>query len=490
MDTVDVAIIGYGPVGATLANLLAGQGVRVTVLERDAAPYSLPRAVHFDDEVMRVFQATGLAEQIAASTHVSPGMRFINADGALLIDWPRPMQVGPLGWHASYRFHQPTLERVLRAGVARYANARVRLGVEVERIEPSAEAVALTFSDLANGATEQTRASYVIGCDGARSLTRRAIGGGLEDLGSHERWLVLDLVLKRPMPELGDWSIQYCDPAGPATYVRGVGERRRWEIMLRAEEDAASAATPEQVWPRLARWITAADAVLERAAVYTFHAVIAERWRDGRLLIAGDAAHQTPPFLGQGMCAGIRDAANLAWKLARAVRGLSEPAILDSYQSERAPHVREYIELAVKLGGIIQTADFAAAAERDAAMLASPTRMASIKPRLGPGLHCDAPEPAGRMAPQPVIADGRRLDDAVGPRYALLCTAEFAAAIPSDVREALRVRDVALIGGANAESEAWMASSSVPAMLLRPDRYVLAPVADIAALRRLAAVVP
>jgi len=474
MRDVDVAIVGYGPVGATLANLLAGQGISVAVLERDAAPYSLPRAVHFDDEVMRVFQATGLAEAILPHTHVSPGMRFVNAAGELLIDWSRPMQVGPQGWHASYRFHQPALEQVLRHGLARYDKATVYLRRGVIGLEQDAEGVTVRVTDLETGVSDALRARYVVGCDGGRSFTRRCIGGGQEDLGSHERWLVVDLILRRPMPELGDWSIQYCDPAGPATYVRGVGDRRRWEIMLRPEDDAAAVAQPAAVWQRLARWIAPADAELERAAVYTFHAVIAERWRDRRLLLAGDAAHQTPPFLGQGMCAGIRDAANLAWKLARVAQERADPAMLDSYQSERAPHVREYIALAVQLGAVIQTADFAAAAQRDATMVSNPTRMSSIKPRIGPGLHGDAPAPAGTVAPQPVLADGRRFDDVVGSRYALLCGPDFAAALPEPARESLRRRDIPVIADASAVTAAWLRDVDAGAVLVRPDRYVLA----------------
>lgn len=485
MRDVDVAIVGYGPVGATLANLLSGQGVSVAVFERDAAPYSLPRAVHFDDEVMRVFQAAGLAEPILASTHVSPGMKFVNARGELLIDWPRPMQVGPQGWHASYRFHQPALEQALRQGLARYANATVHLRTEIERIEQRDDAVLLHGVELETGKAVTCRAGYVVGCDGARSLVRKEIGGGMEDLGSHERWLVLDLLLKRPMPRLGDWSIQHCDPAGPATYVRGVGDRRRWEIMLKPEDDATTVTAPGEVWRRLSRWIGPDDAALERAAVYTFHAVIAERWRSDSLLIAGDAAHQTPPFLGQGMCAGIRDAANLAWKLARVVRGLSDPAILDSYQSERAAHAREYIALAVHLGGIIQAADFAAAAARDAALLARPTRMTSIKPRLGPGLHGAAADPAGRIAPQPRLADGRLLDDVVGPRYAVLCDPAFAAGMDAATRDGLHRRDAVIVADAGGEVAAWLRDVGAPAVLLRPDRYVLAAAAGQAELARL-----
>ena len=167
----------------------------------------------------------------------------------------------------------------------------------------------------------------MVGCDGARSLVRRFMGAGLDDLGFHERWLVLDFLLERPRDDLGDYSVQFCDPVRPATYVRGVGNRRRWEITLLADEDSNAMTSAERIWPLLRRWVTPEDGRIERAAVYTFHSVVARPWRAGRLLLAGNSAHQTPPFLGQGMCAGIRDAANLAWKLADVVSGRSTDAV-------------------------------------------------------------------------------------------------------------------------------------------------------------------
>ena len=427
----DVAIIGYGPVGATLANLLGARGLDVVVLEREAAAYHLPRAVHFDDEVMRVFQGLGLADTIAPGLMVSPGMRFVDRDGALLLDWPRPRSIGPQGWHASYRFHQPALEDALRAGVARFPNVAVRDRTAVRAIGQDGEAVTL------DSGAGPIRAREVVGCDGANSLTRAAIGEGFDDLGFDERWLVIDLILTRPRPELGDHSIQFCDPDRPATYVRGVGDRRRWEIALRDGE------VPTDPWPLLARWIAPDDAMLERCAVYTFRSAVARRWRDRRLFIAGDAAHLTSPFMGQGLCAGIRDVANLGWKLAG-----GDDDLLDSYQAERAPHVTAYIETAIRLGGLIRARATAGAPMGS---------MESIAPALG-GFTA----PLGRPAPQPRLACGMLLDDRVGPRFAVLLPGGTAPATSG----AVPVADPAL--------EPFLTAHGALAALMRPDRQIAA----------------
>lgn len=453
----DVAIVGFGPVGAALANLLGMRGVRCVVLEREGAAYHLPRAVHFDDEVMRIFQGIGLAAEMEAITHASPGMRFVNAEGKLLIDWPRPPGHGPQFWHRSYRFHQPDLERVLRAGVARFGRVEVRTRCEVLEIGQDAEGAWLAVRDLARGTDEVVRARFVVGCDGARSMVRRVIGTELEDLHAHQQWLVTDLVLTAPKPELGDFSIQNCDPARPSTYVRGTGMRRRWEIMLMPGDDPAAAVLPETVWRFVARWLKPGEAEIERAAVYTFHAAIAREWRHGRVLIAGDAAHMTPPFLGQGMCAGMRDVANLAWKLARVLGGADE-TLLDSYAPERRDHVRDYIEIAVRLGRVIQETDPEKARERDLRMAANPEQMRSPAPRLGG--HEGLAEPAGRIAPQPVLSDGRLLDDAIGPGFGVLARPGF-----GDVADAVVIEDAAV--------GALLDELGARAVVLRPDRYVL-----------------
>lgn len=464
----DVAVVGYGPTGATLANLLALRGLRVLVLERDADIYRLPRAIAFDGEVMRVFQTVGIAEQLEPKTVVAPGMRFLNAKGDILIDWRRPLEVGPHAWHASYRFHQPELEELLRSRLARYTNVDVRLRHDLFALDPDSDGVTLRFEDTSSGRLLRARARYVVGCDGARSLVRRLLGTELEDMKSHERWLVVDVILKRDRPDLGDHAIQYCDPARPATYVRGAGARRRWELMLLPHENSLEMSRTERIWELLSRWVTPDDAVLERPAVYTFHSVVARGWRNGRLLIAGDAAHQTPPFMGQGMCAGIRDASNLAWKLAEVIGGHAPESLLDTYESERSPHVREFIETAVRLGSVIQTLDPEVARKRDIEMAANPTMMTTPQPALGPGAHAGTP-PAGTISMQPVDADGRRFDEIAGYEFSLLAMPELADAVRqlANGRYAVHV-------AADARTRDWMKAQGIRAALIRPDRYIAA----------------
>ena len=461
----DVAIVGLGPAGATLANLLALRDVRTLVLEREADIYRLPRAIHFDGECMRVFQTVGVAGELAGDLVVAPGMRFVDAQGRVLIDWQRPTELGPQGWHASYRFHQPLLEKALRRRLQRHGNVDVHLRHEVFAIEEQTGAAVLRCEDLATGRPMQVAARYVVGCDGARSLVRRLMGAELDDMRSHERWLVVDSVLKRERPDLGDHSIQFCDPVRPATYVRGVGARRRWELMLLPGENASELDHPDRIWQLLSRWITPADAELERSAVYTFRSVVARGWRRGRLLIAGDAAHQTPPFMGQGMCAGIRDASNLAWKLADVVAGKAPASLLDTYESERSPHVREFIETAVRLGALIQTTDPEVARRRDRDFAARPQVLHTPQPRLGPGAHDGGA--AGAIGIQPRTPDGRLMDEAAGYRHALIAVPEVAPA----ARAVLRGR-AALHVARDAGTRAWLDALPARAALLRPDRYL------------------
>jgi 3-(3-hydroxy-phenyl)propionate hydroxylase len=337
---------------------------------------------------------------------------------------------------------------------------------------------------MASGRLLRESARYVIGCDGARSIVRRFMGTELDDLESHERWLVVDVLLQRERPDLGNHSIQFCNPSRPATYVRGVGSRRRWELMLMPGDDPATITRPESIWSLLAPWVTPDEAVLERPAVYTFHSVVAKGWRNGRLLIAGDAAHQTPPFMGQGMCAGIRDAANLGWKLARVLRGDAAPDLLDTYESERSPHVREFIQTAVRLGRIIQATDPEAARRRDAEFAAGPQLFATPQPRLGPGLHAGGPH-GGKPALQAIDGEGTRLDDRIGDRYALVVRTEAV----DQAKDAVP-HDVAVIGADLPPLAAWLDQLEAVAVLVRPDRYVAgvaSTVADLPVLRGLVA---
>lgn len=468
MTTYDVAVLGFGPVGATLANLLALRGLRVLVVEREADIYPLPRAIQLDGETMRVFQTVGIAEELEPTLRVASRMHFIDAEGHTLIDWRRPTDIKPQGWNTSYRFHQPTLEAALRRRLADHSNVTVLLQHEVTALIQDGECVTISVTDLTTGDQEVVSSSFVVGCDGARSLVRQSIGAPLDDLRSHERWLVVDCLLEPgATPDLDDESVQYCDPRRPATYVPGPQNRRRWELMLLPHEDAMEMTRPERVWELLAPWLSPREARIERPAVYTFHSVVASQWKSGRVLLAGDACHQTPPFMGQGMCAGIRDAANVAWKVSEVVSGRARPDLLDTYESERSPHVRTFIETAVRLGAVISTTDVEVARERDLRMRANPEGFTTPAPRLGPGAWDARDAAAGHVSEQPFMADGTRLDDLVGYDWALF-------ALPEAAEAALdgRRRGLCVITADSESGRDWLRRLGAVAVLVRPDRYV------------------
>ncbi len=459
----DVAIIGFGPTGAVLANLLAQSQLKVLVLEREADVLQLPRAIRFDAECMRVFQTIGLADTLLEQVSAAPGMKFVNAQGDLLIEWQRPTEIGSHGWSSCYRVHQPELEHALRQRLTQNPLLNIKTRHDVFALAQHEDHVRIQYENMRNGELLAANARYVVGCDGARSLVRRLMGSSLSDLKLHERWLVVDLLLKRPMPELGEYSIQYCDPQRPSTYICGAGERRRWEIMVMPDDDLAKINTPEWLWQQLARWITPRDAEIERSAIYMFHSVVAHQWRNCRLLLAGDAAHQTPPFMGQGMAAGIRDAANLAWKLRDVINGSAADSLLDTYESERSPHVKEFIEGAVRFGEIIQTTDLQAVADRDTLLSSAIENFRTPEPRLGPGAHDECTQGVcAQIAPQFSLENGELIDNHVGYQHVLLVTEEAASAVSDH-------RCVVLQGQA---IKAWLQSVGACAVLVRPDRYV------------------
>ena len=436
---IDVAIIGCGPTGALLGNLLGCRGMRVAIFEKQREVFTLPRAVHFDGEAMRLFQSVGLADALVRATRVNPGMLFKDAGGTTLVDWSRDPKIGPMGWHESYRFNQPDLERHLRVGLGRFRTVTLRTGVAVHDVSQDADGVSVVWEDGG------TRARYVVACDGAESTIRRVIGAKPEDLGFQERWLVVDLVLRRERADLGDYSIQFCDADAPSTYVRGVGDRRRWEFRISdADPDEFDAA---QIWARLARWITPDDADLERHAVYTFRSRVADHWRSGRVFLAGDAAHQMPPFMGQGMGAGLRDVANLAWKISAVCNG-ADPFLLDSYQSEREPNARAFIDLSVDLGRLIN---------QTAAGSGPAGQMRSIWPKLGPGVGASGAG-VGTLVPQVDRADDR----APNGFYAL-------------VRAVAGTELPDVIGGLD-----WLDTHDIFGAIVRPDGYALASGQDAA----------
>jgi 3-(3-hydroxy-phenyl)propionate hydroxylase len=495
---VDVAIVGYGPVGAAMANLLGMSGLKVAVLEREPSIYHMPRAISLDGESMRLFQTMGLAETLLPKLGISRNIRHVNAEGKLLVLIARG-GIGPDGWNHAYRFYQPELEGVLRAGVVRYGNVDVRLRSDVFTLDERDDCMRIRYEDLSSGKLASLTSRYVVGCDGARSTVRRFMGAALQDLRSHERWIVLDMVLDTPpagVPDAADETgqivdaIQYCDPARPTTFIPMPGNRHRWEFMLMPGDDPVKIVQPDSIYNLLKPWkIDPATSQIERAVVYTFHSSLATKWRHGRLILAGDSAHQTPPFLGQGMGSGLRDVINLAWKLRDVVKGRSPDSLLDSYQTERMEHVRAYIEVAVELGGVIQTTDPDKARKRDAELLANPTMIRPLTPRLGPGLHGSGAAPAGTRAEQPTLGDGQRLDDRVGYRFAVLAAPDV---VMSLSRETLAMveRIDAVVVPADGQANDYLTRTGMRALVLRPDRHILGGATTAAELNPILALVP
>jgi 3-(3-hydroxy-phenyl)propionate hydroxylase len=491
--TIDVAIIGAGPVGALLGNLLGQHGLSTVIFERAAAIVPLPRAIHFDGEVMRVFETAGLRPEVEAISRPGlKGMVFVNAAGETLMIRGGATELGPHGCANNHYFHQPELEAVLRRGLQRFESVRLLTQHELQSAQPWPHGGArLQVRGSAQGGSQTWHARWVVGCDGARSLVRRLLGSPMLDLDLHQPWLVVDAQLKQAVDSLPSYTVQHCDPARPMTYCNVTGNRRRWEIMLLPGDDPAQMVEPDHLAALLSPWVQPHQVSIERAVIYTFHSVIAQGWRLGPLMLAGDAAHQTPPFMGQGLCAGIRDAANLAWKLAAIQEGRADESLLDSYESERAPHVKAFIDLAVNIGAIIQTTNPEAARARDARFTAgSPEIFECPAPQLGPGLWRGDTTPVGQVFPQPVLDDGRWLDAVVGQRFAVLADPALLATVGSATRAWWRWQRVVDVPAVHVSLKDWLQQHGVAAVLLRPDRYIAGIAKDAQALESLTASLP
>jgi len=496
-EPVDVAIVGFGPAGAVAAALLGQAGLTVQVVDRLPGVYEIPRAIALDHEVMRVFQQLGIVDAVTPFTEPFTPSEWFGADGQLIRRMTMVAPPYPQGYTPSLVFTQPPVERVLRARVAQLPNVTVALGTELTGLAQDGAGVHLALR-AADGSASTVHARWAIGCDGGASLVRGLLDIGLEDLDFDEPWLVVDVnVNARGLAKLPKTSVQFCEPERPCTLVIGPGNHRRWEISLKPGEDAQAAATPEGTWRLLSRWLTPDDGTLWRQSSYRFHALVAERWRAGRVFLAGDAAHMQPPFLGQGMCQGVRDAANLAWKLAAVVRGevagAAAEALLDSYGHERQAHVRALTGRLKAMGAIICERDPDQARARDARLLAEcggtvrDTPRQDVLPRLDTGLLARADTSGrGTLFPQPRLADGQLMDHTQGTGWRLVLDGTLAAPpVPAD----LRVLDLSAPATAEADGvvAAWMQRHACHAALLRPDHYVYGTAATAAELQDLLA---
>lgn len=487
----DVIIVGCGPVGLCLALLLARNGRKVAVIERHKSIYALPRAIAFDHEVARILNLLGLMEPMQPFLAAPGKYQWRSAKGETLfvLDWT---EESISGFRNSYFFSQPQLEQVMNDAAAADPLITVYRGFEVTDFEQNDRGVTLAARGFPVADREVTlHGAYLVGADGANSAVRAGMGASLIDLGFKADWLVVD-VLPLPgerLPFDDDLAIQICDPLRPTTVVSGGPGRRRWEFMALEGETLADLNSIERAWELLLPFgLTPANAVLERHAVYTFRGAVADQWRRERVFIAGDAAHLTPPFAGQGLCAGFRDAAALAWRLDLALQGLASEALLDSYGTERADHAQAWVMNAIELGKVICVLDPAAAAGRDAGMLAAraaglPPPSSGILPRLGPGMTLPD-RSGGTLGHAGELRQGDRsahIDDLLGSGFQLVSRlGDPASTLSPGARklfEALHGTSVDLGPGSvvvdiNGIYSRWFEELHADTVLIRPDFYV------------------
>ncbi len=468
LENYDVLVVGAGPTGVTLGALLAQAGVSALVIDREADIYPLPRAAHIDHEIVRVFQQLGVADEVMAATRASARYDFLTAAGEVLLRFEGADRIGPGGWPAGNMIHQPSIEATLRKAARALPGLAFRTSTAWVSSQEDEEGVSSTLRSTDGDIIVRSR--FVVGCDGARSPVRDAAGIEVDDLQFDEQWLVIDTLVHddERLPKI---NLQICDPARPTTCVLMGSGRHRWEFMLRPGETAEATLDDSFVAGLLAPWNVEGAVTLERKAVYRFNARIAKQWRKGRALLAGDAAHQMPPFAGQAMCSGIRDAANLAWKLAAIKRGASE-SLLDTYQPEREPNVRAIVGMAIMMGRTVCITDPDAANARDQAMLAEraagnrPPDAPNYPPIMAGCIHSAAP--AGQYFPQSV-ANASRLDDVLGIGAWLIARNS-----PSASNAAVRMIALndPMLAPFRDQLDGWFTHHGVNAVLVRPDRYV------------------
>lgn len=490
----DVLVVGFGPTGAVAAGQLGHLGHRTLVIDRLPGVYDKPRAIALDHEIFRHFDNMGLTEAISPYIEPFTASEHFGVDGQLIRRIDMVAKPYPLGYTPSMVFSQPAVEAELRRHATGFSNVRAELGIELRDLVQTPDRAEAKLSG-ADGQHRSVTARYVLGCDGASSTVRAIAGLGLEDLVFDEPWLVVDVrVHETALARLPQCSAQFCNPARPVSFLIGPKNHRRWEIMLLPGEDARQMERPENVWKLLSPWLTPQDGELWRAASYRFHALVAADWRNGRILVAGDAAHQQPPFIGQGMCQGLRDATNVVWKLDRVLRGVSSDSLLDTYTAERKPHVIELTGRIKAIGQSICERDSVSARRRDAQLLADGggkplliTRQEIIPPlRAGFLAHQEGPARGG-LFPQPRIASAgtvRLLDKvtASGWRVFIDGRSTDAAALLAlcAQRPDMSAAAVAPAGSgapdALEETEGvlanWFDRHGVIAAIVRPDHYV------------------
>ncbi|CCH32167.1 bifunctional 3-(3-hydroxy-phenyl)propionate/3-hydroxycinnamic acid hydroxylase [Actinosynnema sp. NPDC047251] len=481
----DAIVVGCGPVGALTANLLGARGVRTLVVERSTGPHGQPRAFSCDDEALRIYQQAGLRREVERDTHPPRRAEYVNARGRVFAEIALDEIDFGLGARPLHFFDQPTLEAALRRGLDRFPHVTLRTGTGLTGLTRHEDHVTVTLDG-----GEEVDARYVLGADGARSATRAAAGITLAGTSHPEPWLAVSGVVEPGATRVGTTRF-VCDWRRPAFVSPGALGTHRMEFMLLDGEDPEAMTDPATVRRLITPYVDPDRFTTTRAVVYTFHHLIADRWRDGRVLLLGDAAHQMPPFLGQGLCSGLRDAANLTWRLAQVLRGDADEALLDGYEAERRPHTEEMALTSVRLGRVFLVRNRFGAAVRDAVLRAVQTvprvrraiRHFEFKPRPAlPGRR----GPVGSMFPQPDVAVGGTrvpLDDVLGAEFAVVGpgvdtataigwrgpVARFVRVVPPGTEAPADITTVEDVDGA---LTAWFAEHGTDVVVLRPDRFV------------------
>lgn len=492
----DIGVIGLGPVGAFAANVLGRVGLKVLAVDQLKTPFMKPRAIAIDDMSLRLLQCLGVPEMIASSLEDYRESEYRAASGEVIRRIRQPQKPYFQAWTPYVTFVQPALELALRVQLQGCEEIDLALGARAELMTSSEDSVSIRLTDTSEGKAQDVTCKYLLACDGASSSVREKLGISLEDLNFNEPWLVVDILVNETahLPEV---NIQNCDPARPSTYVRGPGMLRRWEIMLLPGESPEEIANESNIWKLLSSQITPDQGKLWRAATYRFHALVANEWRRDNIFLLGDAAHQTPPFMGQGLNQGLRDAGNICWKLKQVLRRRASKALLDSYQVERRPMTKAVIETAKQLGLIICELDRDEAAKRNARMLdemrdgrGDLVRQDLIPSKLEAGFMMHEPDRTlaagtGSIFPQSVLCkDGQQLrfDDEVLGAFVLVARPGWSPD-PVILRKAknLEITIVTLgeskpgvlsITEKDGVLTRWLENLGADSVLVRPDHFV------------------
>jgi 3-(3-hydroxy-phenyl)propionate hydroxylase len=503
-EDVDVLIVGCGPVGGIAANYLGLRGVRTLVVDRDLKLFNLPRAFSCDDEAQRNFQAAGLEGELAVQLWRCMKMDYIDGDKQVLGSVAFGELDFGLGHPPLCFFSQPQLETVLREGLRRFPHVELRLGYEVVSFTQDADVVTAQLKERRTGRLRDVRARYVLGCDGAHSIVRRQMGVEMLGTSYEEPWIAISGTMPTAEPV---FTYYVCDPQRPGFVTRSVGNEVRMDLLVRENERAERIERPEFIEQLLAKYVDPKQVKIDRASVFTFQSKVAERWRVGRAFLLGDAAHLMPPFMGQGLCSGLRDAVNLSWKLAMVLRGAAGEALLETYERERHEHAANMINATIKMGRVFLSRNRVIAAARNALLrllFRIPRtrrflRSWEIKPKivldegfLAGGRRRKGEVPEGAYFPQPQVGlpggGSALLDDVFGPRFAVLILAgvsepvrHSAEALAQELEGVcLRVLPADKAGEARAgdvvdregKLAAWFAQHQADTVVVRPDRYV------------------